>query len=194
MRDTRESPCYGMHCPSAEKAMDFLASIGLAVSVVEGAQGFLKRVAIVAGGLQVDPRAAVSDLLHEAGHVAIMPSLYRHYLTGDIKGGMKAMYADIETQNLDPDGPLWRAAIQVRDECATAWAFAAGTALGLPAEQIIQDHEYQGDGDWIRLALSLNSYLGVNGLAHAGFCVVRANPYSKDERPVYPALAYWLQR
>lgn len=194
MSDTCESPQYGMHCPSAEKAMAFLASIGLAVSVVEGAQGFLKHVAIVEGGLQVDPRAAVSDLLHEAGHVAIMPAPYRHYLNGDIQEGERAMFEDLERQNLQPDSPLWRAAIQACESSATAWAYAAGTALGLSPEQIIQDHEYSGDGEWIRLALSLNSYLGVNGLAHAGFCVVRANPYSKDERPVYPAMAYWLQR
>lgn len=58
---------YGMRCPHAELAMQFLSAIGLQVEVEAGASGFIDRVAVVEGGLRVDPLAPASGLLHEAG-------------------------------------------------------------------------------------------------------------------------------
>ncbi|MFL1449222.1 hypothetical protein ACI77O_12575 [Pseudomonas tritici] len=92
---------------------------------------------------------------------------------------------------LEPDDALVRAMIQAGETEATAWAFAAGRAVGLPDELIIQDCEYGGEGQHVRNALSASSYLGINGIQHAGFCVTRPNPYRR--LPVYPALAFWLQ-
>ena len=59
-----------MQCSHADKAVGFLREIGLSVDIVHGATGFIEHIAIVEGGLQVDPRAPASGLLHEAGHIS----------------------------------------------------------------------------------------------------------------------------
>lgn len=180
-----------MLCPHAEEAMRFLQRIGLQVDVVPGAHGFIEHVAVLDGGLQVDPAAPVSGLLHEAGHLAVVPSRFRSYLSGDITAGMKRIMTEVEKLCLEPDSQLERAVIQSGDSEATAWAFAAGRSIGIPDDQIIMDDDYFGEGDFIRLALAMNSYLGIHGLSHAGFCVPRATKYRP--LPVYPSLAFWLQ-
>ncbi|WP_234821221.1 hypothetical protein [Pseudomonas amygdali] len=103
------------------------------------------------------------------------------------------MFQEMEASEIAPDSPLMRAALQAGDPETTAWAFAAGVSLGLPIEVIILDHEYGGEGEAIRIALAAKSYIGIHGIAHAGFCVVRANPYSSHSLPTYPELSYWLQ-
>lgn len=182
---------YGMRCPHAELAMQFLSAIGLQVQVEAGASGFIDRVAVVEGGLRVDPLAPASGLLHEAGHLAVMPTRFRHFLTGNLGEGMRQAFAALDQLDLEPDDPLMRAMLQTSDPEVTAWAWAAGKAIGLPDEIIIEDDDYQGEGEGIRIALAANSYVGINGLSHAGFCVPRRNPYRA--LPVYPELAHWLQ-
>ncbi|WP_326430348.1 hypothetical protein VQ574_21735 (plasmid) [Stutzerimonas frequens] len=171
--------------------MHFLSSIGLAVETVPGASGFIDGVCIERGGMRVDPGARASALLHEAGHLAIVPSDYRHHLGGDIDEGIARIFEEIDGLGLEPDHPVLRAMIQAGDSEATAWAWAAGSELGIPAALIIQDGEYEGEGASIRSALAANAYLGINGIAHAGFCVVRSNAHR--DLPVYPKLASWLQ-
>lgn len=176
---------------SFSRAISFLREIGLCVELVPGAKGFVDGVLIVDGGLHVDPSAPVSGLLHEAGHVAIMPAKYRHLLNGDISGGIKAMFDDMSLTELDPDGPLYRAALQCSDPEATAWAWAAGRHLGIQPEEIILDEEYDNDGDGIRRMLAVSQYYGINGLSHAGFCV-RGIMGTAQTR--YPVMTYWLQK
>lgn len=182
---------FGMLCPHAEAAMQFLSSIGLTVAVEEGAHGFIEHVAIADGGLRVDPRAPASGLLHEAGHLAIVPTQFRHYLSGNLREGMKRILAELEQMDLEPDSQLERAILQTGDAEATAWAWSVGKAIGIPDQLIIQTAEYNGEGAFIRASLAANSYLGINGLSHAGFCLTRSNPYR--QLPVYPSLAFWLQ-
>jgi len=172
--------------------MKFLSAIGLTVAVEPGASGFIHFVAVVCGGLRVDPKAPASGLLHEAGHLAIVPTRFRHHLSGNLDEGMKMIFAELYQMELESDSQLQRAVLQTGDAEATAWAFAAGRAIGLPDELIIQDDEYSGDGGFIRGALATNSYVGINGISHAGFCVPRHNPYRP--LPVYPSLAFWLQQ
>lgn len=191
MTQTLGDQAYGMQCPHAERAMQFLSKIGIAVQVAPSASGFIEHVEVVNGGLHVDPRAPASGLLHEAGHLAIVPTGFRHLLSGDLDAGMAQIFEHLDGMQLEPDSHLQRAMLQTGDAEATAWAFAAGRAIGLPDDLIIQDDEYSGEGRFIRSALAGSAYVGINGIAHAGFCVRRATPYRP--LPVYPALAYWLQ-
>jgi uncharacterized protein len=94
-----------------------------------------------------------------------------------------------------PDSALARACIQCSDPEATAWAWAAGVHLGLDPKEIVQDDEYGNGGSDIRLMLSMNKYMGINGLAFAGFCVTRPGPLEQmSGLPAYPKLAMWLQK
>src|SRR3546814_20507146 len=48
--------------------------------------------------------------------------------------------------DLSPDAPETRAIMQAGETEATAWAFAAGRAIGLPAHVIIEDKTTTEDG------------------------------------------------
>lgn len=191
MNSATPAPSYEMICHHAEQVMQFLNRIGLRVSVEPGANGFIPHVAVVDGGLHVDRAAPASGLLHEAGHLALVPTQFRHYLSGDLDAGVKRIFSELDSLNLGPDSKLERAMLQASDPEATAWAWAAGKAIGIPERMIIQDFEYSGSGGFIRSALAANSYVGINGMSHAGFCIPRKRPNQVE--PVYPELAFWLQ-
>lgn len=167
-----------------------LLAIGLEVHEVSGASGFVPGCRIVSGTLHVDPSCAPSALLHEAGHCAIVPARFRRFMSDNLSIGMKRMFDELEVMNLDPDHPLERAAIQCSDPEATAWAWAAGLAIGLAPENIILDEEYNGSGMEIRSMLEANQYIGINGLAHAGMCK-RGIWVAENIR--YPKMEHWLQ-
>ncbi len=171
-------------------SINFLERIGLGVKLQEGVSGFVEGVRIESGILLVDPACRVSGLLHEAGHLACIPTRFRHYMDDNLANGMRRMMSEIRELSLDPDHPLERAAIQCSDPEATAWAWAAGIALGLRFEQIIQDDEYDAGGAGIRMMLIANRYLGINGLAHAGMC---KRGYFVDKAECYPKMQCWLQ-
>ena len=104
------------------------------------------------------------------------------------------MFKDLETRGLDPDDPLYRAAVQTSDPEATAWAFAAGKHLGFRENRIILASQYQGTGRDIRFALGVGQYMGIHGLAHAGFCAVNRLVAQARGIPQYPELAMWVQK
>jgi hypothetical protein len=51
---------------------------------VPGARGFVEGVNIESGGLQIAPNALVSNVLHEAGYLALLPGNYRHLAAGGL--------------------------------------------------------------------------------------------------------------
>lgn len=162
-----------------------LAAIGLTMIPDDEAQGFLPGIRIDQGALRYAPHALPSNLLHEAGHLAICPESLRHHASGNLSGLWRALGAQFEAwQTGNPDDPFIRACLQCSDPEATAWAYAFGTHIGMSPEEIILDDQYDGAGDAIRLGLQMNAYIGINGLRAAGFLrSVKA----------YPALDRWLQ-
>jgi len=171
-------------------AASFLRSIGLQLIEDSEAKGFCTAVTIHDGTIRFDPtRAVASDLLHEAGHLAVIPAEYRPRAGDNVDEIIETMCAEIGAAiatdpNYDPDAPHIRAIMQAGETEATAWAFAAGRASGLPDHVIIQDHDYDGAGRDVRIGLAMNAYLGINGLVHGGMCV---------STKTYPALTRWLQ-
>lgn len=188
-----------MHLDSRnlQNAIEFVRSIGINVSEEAGASGFLPGVQIRAGALIVDlDTCCVSNFLHEAGHLAIVPSQYRSWMDGDVSEGQRAMLDDVATiiqSTGDVDGFLYRSTIQTSDPEATAWAWAVGMHLEFSGCQIIADTEYDGTGRTIRLQLSSCAYLGINGLAHAGFCAVNKYHAQAMGLSLYPRLERWTQ-
>ena len=174
------------------RTVRFLNEIGLRCEPRAGAAGFVAGVVIERGALFFDDVARASNLLHEAGHLAVVPSRFRPLFNGNVSGGQKAMMAAIDFSN--PDSSEARAALSCSDPEATAWAWSAGKRVGLAPEEIILDAEYGGDGPSVRAALQACCYAGIHGLAHSGFCVVRPGRLSAIRGlPAYPQLARWLQ-
>src|SRR3546814_6026204 len=104
-----------------------------------------------------------SNMLHESGHISILPFSYRSRAgecIDDIIFEMcdemgRALAAD---PDLSPDAPEMRAIMQAGETEATAWAFAAGRAIGLPDHVIIEDKDYDGEGASIdRKSTRMNS-------------------------------------
>ena len=75
-----------------QRVIDFLLTIGLPVVVEPGAKGFVNMVRISAGCLFVDPACAASALLHEAGHLAIVPNRFRAYMDDNLQAGIQIMF------------------------------------------------------------------------------------------------------
>lgn len=149
--------------------LDFLVGVG--IDVCEGevpADSFLPGIRLVAGCLVVD-RAALrwpGDLLHEAGHIATTPA---------------ALRATLDDQLADDP------AIPHRGEAeATAWAWAALTQLGLPAELLFHEGGYHGHSAGLALTYAMGVYPGATGLAQAGMATLGG-------ADGYPRLQRWLR-
>jgi hypothetical protein len=176
------------------KTIAFLRDIGLEVIVQPGATGFLEKCQIVDGALHIDEDCPVSNILHEAGHLAVVPHMYRAGLNDDIETYMGEIFEnDTRLKPLHPDHPLLRALIEGSDDAATAWAWAAGVAIGLPPDVIIQDDEYESTGSTVRFMLRNNQYSGVHSLQHAGMCVRMSKGAPPSSVARYPVLLKWLQ-
>ncbi len=162
-----------------------LTSIGITTEERAGADGFLAGVAIERGAIFYDPSAAISDILHEAGHLATMPAAGRPHASGNIAKAHRVlgMMMEQRTKEVVHDDFI-QACLQCSDPEATAWAYAFGTACGFRPEQIISSEQYDGEGEAVRLGLSLGAYVGVNGLRAAGFL---------DRTRDFPKLRKWTQ-
>jgi len=174
--------------PYLKETVDFLNAIGIECIARDGSDGFLKGCRIERGKIYYDPTNALpSNLLHEAGHLAIMPAFMRRKANHNLEHAFNLMEPRIDeilAQTGDPNHPEIRAMLQSGDTEATAWAFAAGRAAGLPDDIIILDEAYENTGSSVRMGCQLNAYPGINGLRFAGFL-----EHVRD----YPALKYWLQ-
>lgn len=164
-----------------------LSSIGIECRMDPDANGFLERVRISQGAILYRPDASISNILHEAGHLACIPPAFRDKADGDLDALAEEMCEyvhQILTQGADPDLPIVRAIIQCSDSEATAWAWAFGAHIGLEPEQIIENEDYQNEGHIVRLQVSTGRHLGVNGLRAAGMI---------DSTKNWPHLTKWVQ-
>lgn len=177
--------------PQLTLALAALNEIGIPAHVEVGAQGFIKGVRIEQGELYVDPDTPVSGLLHEAGHLSCVPKRFRHYVGKDLGPALARMFDEIMGE--EPESPLYRAMLQCSDPEATAWAYAFGTHLGFSPEEIILDSEYANEGGHIRTCLVARAYIGINGLAAAGFCAASPTVAKFRNQPLYPKLSFWTQ-
>ena len=65
------------------KIAGFLRSIGISVEFASAIDGFQNGIAIVRGHLVVDvDTCRISSLLHEAGHIAVIPGCWRSKISG----------------------------------------------------------------------------------------------------------------
>lgn len=191
----------GTHVPEhwARVACEFVRSIGIPVEVTEEsaalAGGFLPEIQVANGGLVVDvTRVFPGDILHEAGHLAVIPAVFRAKASGHLEVVHATMSHYLQTHIDDlmssPEDPVCRGIMQSDDPEATAWQYAAAQAIGLPDEWLFPKDAFDGDAASILAALRARQYLGINGLQAAGWTVCRRSP--RRDVPEYPELAFWL--
>lgn len=165
-----------------------LDKIGIQCIIGEANNCFVKGVQIKNGRLIVDPyRCSISNLLHEAGHLAVLPKEYRKQANGDLSAVLKKMYGEVDCSKEEN-----RRYMQCEDDEATAWAFAFGVRWGVPFVLIIDDDQYDGTGRDVLESLSLGNGLGVSGLARMGWCASNLIHSKASGLPMYPNLVKWI--
>lgn len=171
-----------------KKVVSFLNAIGIVTKRGRVPKdSVLKHVAIVNGGIVFDVKVRARDLLHEAGHLALIPGKYRPLCSGNMDKSVQKIWDKATAEGeMAFEDYIYRSLLQSSDTEATAWAWAAGKYLGLPEKQIISDskYEYDSEGKEIRFMLGIGRYLGIHGLRAAGMI---------DSVKDYPKLKRWLQ-
>ncbi|MBF5007573.1 hypothetical protein [Diaphorobacter caeni] len=160
----------------ALRIIGFLREIGLHVELGEVAEdSFLPGLRIRGGGLLVDLDRLLwpGDLLHEAGHLAVVPPEVRATLD-DALQDMPAVPHGGEIE-------------------ATAWAWAATRHLGLDSAVLFHDGGYRGHAAGLRMNFELGVYLGASGLANAGMTTLASQASKFRDASVYPQMRLWLR-
>src|SRR3954464_11129051 len=111
--------------------LDFLDSVEMPFKAGPfGQDGFLPGIQIVNGVMLIDPDrlAGSGDVLHEAGHIVIVPSRWRSALGNDVLETLDEVVA------ADPDAKddfKLQTAIKMSEFMAQAWSYAALKELDL---------------------------------------------------------------
>ncbi len=150
----------------------FLRSIGIDVVEVALAPGtFLPGLEISKGQLLVDVSRllAAGDLLHEAGHLAVVLSDVRR--TADA---------------------AWFAEHPELEAHAIAWSYAAAVHLELPLEVLFHEAGYKGRSHALITTFSLGVYPGLPRLEAADMTLAPRRAQELGQAG-YPAMKRWVR-
>jgi hypothetical protein len=158
-----------MHSNHTQQIIDFLRHIGL--SVIErpiSESSILPGITVERGAIVVDLGRLLypGDLLHEAGHLAVVPASERMQMHN----------------NVGNDGGMEMGAI--------AWSYAAAVYLGIPPDVLFHENGYRGAAESLIENFGNGRYIGVPILAWRGLAQA---PTAHDKgAPGYPAMERWL--
>lgn len=147
-----------------EASVQFIKSLGINVNFkpLNPAQ-ILPGISIEQGAIFIDEKQLLfpGDVLHEAGHIAVVPLAERHTLNK-------------ETIGKRTDAPA-------EEMMAIAWSYAACIHLQLPPEFVLHDDGYKGGGSAICENFKNGQYFGVPMLQYRGMCSAdKPFPYMKN--------------
>ncbi|WP_448203779.1 hypothetical protein [Azospirillum sp. sgz302134] len=189
-----------MHHPEAlEPIVAFLRGIGMDIEFGEGAHnGFLPGVNIHAGVIHVDPDTltGAGDVLHEAGHMIVVPRRYWPRLGTDLQVDIETLLAE----ERGPDGaadPHLKLAAERGEYMSQAWSYAAALHLGLPPGCIFFSGAYKGyhyEGTHPMQAwLEQGTHFGPLALANVGMTGYSGmfSHMGDNGLPPFPQMARW---
>ena len=156
--------------PVIEQIVMFLKEIGLSVRLLPIAEEtFLPGVCLEPSGLIVDLEALryPGDLLHEAGHLAVMLPAQRAVTTANAGSDMGDEMA------------------------AQCWSFAAAMYLGIPPEVVFHSDGYKGAAKSLITAFG-NGSAGVPLLQWMGLTLDTKSAAEAGAEP-YPKMVRWLR-
>lgn len=165
-----------MHDADRYRAIvDFLRDIGLPIAEATLPDDtFLPGIVIRDGGLIIDPDRLQwpGDLLHEAGHLAVLPPALRARASDDLA----------EEQDVAHAG----------EQEAMAWAWAAVQAIGLPPDVLMHEGGYHGQSAAVLQMYAFGIVPGLRGLCETGMTAARG--FTPDPGDVqYPRMLRWLR-
>jgi len=154
-----------------EQIATFLRSIGIRISFgsIFGPT-VLPGIRIQRGTIVVDRlrRLAPGDLLHEAGHLAVLTEPGRQ----KVDGSLEATPAD--------------------EMMAIAWSYAAAIHLGLPPTLVFHDKGYRGGSSALIENFSAGRFVGVPMLDWIGL-TVDPHRWAAGPGSPYPTMIKWLR-
>ena len=153
-----------------QQAVSFLEEIGITVhfDIIES-KTFLPGISIANGSIVVDKSKLKypGDILHEAGHIAVVPAAERN--------------------TLSEDSIAKREMREAEEMMAIAWSYAACIHLGIDAKFVFHDNGYKGGGSSIADNFKEGRYFGVPVLKWVGMC------NNQEEENGYPKMIKWLR-
>jgi hypothetical protein len=155
---------------TAHLILDWLRQIGLTVRFAPlGQETFLPGVSLECGGLVVDPERLLypGDLLHEAGHLAVMLPSARWSTEANAGSDMGDEIA------------------------AQTWSYAAAVYLGLAPEIVFHAAGYRGSAAHL-VQLYRESRVGVPVLQWMGLTLDAKRAAAENALP-YPTMVRWLR-
>ncbi len=150
----------------------FIRSIGLEVSEISlNRETFIPGIKIENGELFYDSNILEfpGDLLHEAGHLAVMLPEERRQASG----------------NLEP-GKSKKSSLELGVIC---WTYAALVHLNLPLEVVFHPKGYRGNSDWYKQRFLAGDYIGLPLLQWMGLCTGDR----EEGTPEFPRMIKWLR-
>lgn len=157
------------------KCITFLEEIGIKTIFKRLYPGsFLPGLSIEEGCIVID-RAALSypgDILHEAGHIAVVPAAERATLNA----------ANIEN----------RPSRNAEEMMAIAWSFAACIHINLDPSFVFHDNGYKGGGSWIANSFINKQYFGLPMLQWIGLTADEKNAATLNVAP-FPFMIKWMR-
>ncbi len=160
--------------PVASKIVDFLIEIGLAVKISSiNRNTFLPGIDFEKGAIVIDEAKLKypGDLLHEAGHLAVLPPAQRKTVNGDIT----------PEQTYDGGGELM----------ALAWSYAAAVYLNLDPSIIFHPDGYKGESEVLIDHFTSSPFMGVPGLQWLGL-TAQEKLAAELNIPPFPNMLKWL--
>jgi hypothetical protein len=151
------------------QALQFIEDIGINVRFGEvPAHSLIAGICIKDGAVVIDLQHLIQlgDVLHEAGHIAVVPFRDRTSLCNK----SIAERGDAAAEEM----------------MAIAWSYAACLYLKLPVEFVFHSNGYGGGGAHLASNFESGNFLGVPMLQHRGLCARLA-----DGGPFYPAMKKW---
>lgn len=172
-------------------AADFVCRLGIPVRFrsARWKNEVLPGLLVWRGGITVDPDRCLGpdDLLHEAGHLAVLPGSFRRYASGDVDISLGDRIETYLRSNFwDKDGaenPTARALLQASESEAIAWGYAAQVYLGLKPRLRLAGSSKQECAETCD-ALAMGCHFGVHGLQAAGMT---------KARDFFPKMLRWCQ-
>ncbi len=155
--------------------IEFIRSIGLKIEEASiTGETVLPGIDIANGGLIYDPERMLypGDLLHEAGHLAVVPKAVRDSFDGPLDPKL----------DLEQSGELM----------AIPWSYAACLHLKIDPAIVFHPHGYHGGSQSLLDNFSEGRYIGVPMLEWTGLCFTKQEAAELGEQP-FPVMKRWIR-
>lgn len=158
-----------------KKITTFLNEVGINVHYKQiDYKTFLPGISIENGAIVIDKEKLKypGDILHEAGHIAVVPT--------------------IDRLSLNEHNIATRTMREAEEMMAIAWSYAVCVHLQIDPSFVFHDNGYKGGGSDIAENFKAGRYFGVPMLQWTGMALEK-DSIENAGLPIYPKMLHWLR-